>query len=223
MMQTTFQAICYKLLHLFTTWTPKLQILVHSFTAWQKCRATLESCSLQTRLVYLCLTYAVTLPIWVRLLRPIENAELPPQARPWTRKWKIFENQVSLRQKINRFLSAFVFFCFSPHFLFFFIFLLENKSNASNNHKPHIKKREYLPLPYFLYIKPCHGRPKNSFKKNLLAPSFFLYVIQHTSVGWTGPSISPASTIFKTLSLILCYLDELYALAIEKTKVEREA
>ncbi len=69
------QATRYKLVHLCATYALKLHVL-------QRCGATSESYTLQTRLVYPCATYALTLHVRVRLSRPTKDAELPPQGRP---------------------------------------------------------------------------------------------------------------------------------------------
>ena len=116
--KTTSASYTLQLVHLCATYALKLYVLVHSFAACQRCGATFKSYMLQTKLISPCATYALMLHVRVRFLRPTKDAELPPQGRPGPRERKIYKRQGDQRQRINRFLSAFVSLCLSPHFLF---------------------------------------------------------------------------------------------------------
>ena len=91
------QATRYKLVHLCATYTLKLHVLVHSFAACQRCGATFESYTLQTRPIYLCATYAVTLHVRESASRSTEDSELPPQGRPGPREWRVYKRQAGQR------------------------------------------------------------------------------------------------------------------------------
>ncbi len=105
-------------MHPYTTYALKIQILVYSFTACQRCGVISESYKLQTRLLQPCATYARTLHVRVHFLRPTKDAELPPQSKPGLKERKVYKRQACQRQRINCFSYAFFSFCLPPHFLF---------------------------------------------------------------------------------------------------------
>lgn len=108
----------YQPVHLFTTFSLKLRIFEHSFTACQRCRATSKSYKLQIKLLDPCATYTLTLHIRVQLLQPTKDTEVPPSNRVELNEQNVYKRQASQRQKISHFLSVFVSFYLSPYFFF---------------------------------------------------------------------------------------------------------
>lgn len=109
--------IYYKLVHQCANYALKLNFLVHSIAACQKCRAIFKNYKLLAEPVYLYVIYALTLHVQVRSLRLIKDVKLLLQSRPRPKKQKLYENQTDQRQKINLFSSAFVSICVFLHFL----------------------------------------------------------------------------------------------------------
>ncbi len=75
-MKLLLEAKRYKLMYLFATYILKKQLLVYSFAACQKRRAAFKSYHVLSGLVYLYVTYALTINTWVNLLWPTKDSEL---------------------------------------------------------------------------------------------------------------------------------------------------
>ncbi len=68
-------------MHACTTYALKQLVLVNLSAACQRFKATFKNYMLKSRLIYLCITNALTLHFRVRLLQPIKEVELPPQGK----------------------------------------------------------------------------------------------------------------------------------------------